>query len=166
MRMKENKAVFEFYTVDEFSDIWSNEDRLVFIDTESDELVAKYEDIPDIIVDINKKLGSTDISIIDFNTGDKLLNTIGIFLDKCKTEVREDIINRLVKLQLFDIEPKKYKLLTEDILEEFYEICDAFSEDFDDPYTDEELNLMEEEYLSRNISNDDYDFEERDFDED
>ncbi len=147
--MKKKEPKFDFYTVDEFSDIWANEERLVFIDTGVDEVVARYDDIPDIIVDSNLKLGSVDLSIYEFESGEKLLNTLGMFLDKCKPVIREDIIDRLVKLQTFEIKPKKYKLLSEETLEEFYEMCSAFPIDFDDPYTDEELDQMEKEFFNK-----------------
>lgn len=166
MKMKKKEPKFDFYTLDEFSDIWSNEERLVFIDTGIDEVVGRYDDIPDIIVDANLKLGSTDLSIYEFESGEKILNTFGMFLDKCNPVVREDIIDRLVKLQRFEIKPKKYKLLTEETLQKFYELCEGYPTTFDDPYTDEELNLMEKEYLSKQFIDDGYNFEEGDFDDD
>ena len=165
MKMKKKNLNFDFYTIDEFSDIWANEERLVFVDTGINEVLAKYEDIPDIIVDMNLKLGSTDLSIYEFESGEKILNTFGMFLDKCNPLVREDI-NRLVKLQTFEIKPKKYKLLSEETLEEFYEHCEGYSVNFDDPYTDEELDLMEKEFLSKQFIDDGYSFEEGDFDDD
>ena len=164
--MKKKKANFDFYTVDEFIDIWNDEKRLVFIDDGIDEVVGLYEDIPDIIVDLNLKLGSTDLSIYGFESGAKLLNTLGMFLDKCHPGVREDIIDRLVKLQTFEIKPKKYKLLSEETLQDFYEYCEGYPATFDDPYTDEELNTMEKEYLSKQFIDDGYSFEEGDGDDD
>lgn len=160
--MKKKEPKFDFYTLDEFSDVWFDEERLVFIDTGTDEVVGRYDDIPDIIVDINLKLGSTDLSIYEFESGNKLLNTFGMFLDKCYPDVREDIIDRLVKLQNFEIKPKKYKLMTEELLGEFYDMCEGFPLNFDDPYTDEDLNQMEKEFLSKQLLNDGYSFEEND----
>lgn len=160
--MKKKEPKFDFYTLDEFSDVWFNEDRLVFVDTGTEEVVARYDDIPDIIVDINLKLGSTDLSIYGFESGDKLLNTFGMFLDKCHPGVREDIISRLIKLQKFEIKPKKYKLISEELLREFYEMCEGFSPNFDDPYTDEELDLLENDFLSKQFVDDVYSFEEND----
>ncbi len=164
--MKKKKTNFDFYTVDEFIDVWNDEKRLVFIDTGIDEVVGLYEDIPDIIVDLNLKLGITDLSIYGFESGAKLLNTLGMFLDKCHPGVREDIIDRLVKLQTFEIKPKKYKLLTEETLQDFYEYSEGYPTSFDDPYTDEELNLMEKEYLAKQYIDDGYSFEEGDGDDD
>ena len=159
MKMKDKDNKFDFYTLDEFSEIWDKEERLVFVDCGVDEVVARYDDIADIIVDTNLKLGSTDLSIYEFESGEKLLNTYGMFLDKCLPEIRKDIINRLVKLQNMEIKPKKYKLLSEETLSEFYEMCEGFNLNFDDPYTDYELDLMEKEYLNSQF--DDYSFEER-----
>ena len=47
-----------------------------------------------------------------------LATTMGIFLDKCKPDLREKIIDRLVKLQQGEIEVKDYKMIDEYILEE------------------------------------------------
>ena len=47
-----------------------------------------------------------------------LATTRGIFLDKCNPDLREKIIDRLVKLQQGEIEVKDYKMIDEYILEE------------------------------------------------
>ena len=47
-----------------------------------------------------------------------LATTMGIFLDKCNPDLREKIIDRLVKLQQGEIEVKDYKMIDEYILEE------------------------------------------------
>ena len=41
------------------------------------------------------------------------ITTMGEYLDKVKPEIREKIIDRLVKLQTGEIEPKEYKLIDE-----------------------------------------------------
>lgn len=46
---------------------------------------------------------------------------MGMFLDKIKPEVREKIIDRLVKLQRGEIEPKDYKLIDENQFEDIQE---------------------------------------------
>ena len=47
-----------------------------------------------------------------------LATTMGIFLDKCNPDLREKIIDRLIKLQQGGIEVKDYKMIDEYILEE------------------------------------------------
>ena len=47
-----------------------------------------------------------------------LATTMGIFLDKCNPDLREKIIDRLIKLQQGEIEVKDYKMIDEYILEE------------------------------------------------
>ena len=56
---------------------------------------------------------------------------------------------RQIMDKLLEFKPKKYKLLSEETLEEFYEMCSAFPIDFDDPYTDEELDQMEKEFFNK-----------------
>lgn len=121
--MKEIK----FYTLDEIADLVNGEERLVYIDDGIIETVGKYEDIPDIIVDLNTNYGNMDLKVYDFDGGisKPLLSTKGMFLNKCKKEVREDIINRLVKLQLDTSKIKDYKLIDEYDLEKYYEFLDG-----------------------------------------
>ena len=58
-----------FYSSDEIVDLLKKETRLVYVDLGIEEFVARYEDIPDIITDINyNKYGSTDISMYDFKS--------------------------------------------------------------------------------------------------
>ena len=46
-----------------------------------------------------------------------LLDTFGVFLNKCEPKVREDIIDRLVMLQRGEINVKDYKIIDEDTLD-------------------------------------------------
>ena len=99
----ENQEILKFYNKDEIKQLLNSNERLVFIDNGTEEIVAKYDDLPDIIVDVNEKLGHTEnLRVYDFkqpNLEKPLLTTIGYFLDKCDPEVRADIIDRLVALQ-------------------------------------------------------------------
>ena len=47
-----------------------------------------------------------------------ILTTIGYFLDKCDSNVRADIIDRLIGLQQGEIEIKDYKVIDEDMLDD------------------------------------------------
>ena len=85
------------------------------------EVVARYEDLPDIIVDINDKLGYVvDLKVYDYQnpSSNPILTTFGPFLNKCDPKVREDIIDRLVKLQQEEESVKDYKVIDEDMLED------------------------------------------------
>lgn len=120
--MKENQKILNQYNEEEIKELLNSEERLVYIDNGSEEIVARYEDLPDIIVDINEKLGYTqDLKV--YNYGDMtgltpILTTTGYFLDRCDPEVRKDIIDRLIGLQLGEIEIKDYKVIDEDMLDD------------------------------------------------
>ncbi len=118
----ENQEMLKFYNKDEIKQLLNSNERLVFIDNGSEEIVAKYDDLPDVIVDVNEKLGHTEnLRVYDFkqpNLEKPLLTTIGYFLDKCDPEVRADIIDRLVALQQGEVEVKNYKVIDEDMLDE------------------------------------------------
>ena len=105
----ENQEILKFYNKDEIKQLLNSNERLVFIDNGSEEIVAKYDDLPDVIVDVNEKLGHTE---------NLRVSTIGYFLDKCDPEVRADIIDRLVALQQGEVEVKDYKVIDEDMLDE------------------------------------------------
>ena len=118
----ENQEILKFYNKDEIKQLLNSNERLVFIDNGSEEIVAKYDDLPDVIVDANEKLGHTEnLRVYDFehpNLEKPLLTTIGYFLDKCDPEVRADIIDRLIALQQGEVEVKDYKVIDEDMLDE------------------------------------------------
>ena len=120
--MNEKQALLKQYNEDEIRKLLNDKVKLVYIDNGSEEIVARYEDLPDIIVDINEKLGHTEnLKVYDFDnpTLDKpLLSTVGYFLDKCDSNVRKDIIDRLMGLQLGEIKTKDYKVIDEDMLDE------------------------------------------------
>ena len=118
----ENQEILKFYKKEEIKQLLNSNERLVFIDNGSEEIVAKYDDLPDVIVDVNEKLGHTEnLRVYDFeqpNLEKPLLTTIGYFLDKCDPEVRADIIDRLIALQQGEVEVKDYKVINEDMLDE------------------------------------------------
>lgn len=118
----ENQEILKFYNKDEIKQLLNSNERLVFIDNGTEEIVAKYDDLPDVIVDVNEKLGHTEnLRVYDFkqpNLEKPLLTTIGYFLDKCDPEVRADIIDRLIALQQGEVEVKDYKVINEDMLDE------------------------------------------------
>ena len=120
--MNENQGILKMYNEEEIKQLLNSKERLVYIDDGSEEFVARYEDLPDIIVDVNEKLGHTEnLKVYDFDNRlfDKpILTTIGYFLDKCDPKVREDIIDRLINLQTGVEEIKDYKVIDEDMLDD------------------------------------------------
>ena len=111
---------FKFYEVNEIIKLLKNKERLVYVDDGIDEAVIRYKDLLDFIVDYNEKCGSKDIKVYDYenpNMDKPLLDTFGIFLNKCDPKVREDIIDRLVMLQIGEVEIKDYKIIDEDTLD-------------------------------------------------
>ena len=120
--MNENQGILKQYSDEEIKQLLNDKVKMVYIDNGSEEFVARYEDLPDIIVDVNEKLGHTEnLKVYDFDNPllDKpILTTIGYFLDKCDTNVRKDIIDRLIGLQLGEIEIKDYKVIDEDMLDD------------------------------------------------
>ena len=109
---------FKWYDEEDIIDFVKNKERLVYIELGSKDFMAKYEDIPDIIVDFNIKLGSADFYIYDNDKSygcnpQTIIKTYGMFLNKCDADVRKDIIDRLSKLQQFEEEVKDYKLIDE-----------------------------------------------------
>ena len=112
--IKDNKIDWQYMK------ILKDKEKLLYVDDGCDEVVIKFEDLPDVIVDINTKSGMTDLKIYDYQNPSMtpLATTMGIFLDKCNPDLREKIIDRLVKLQQGEIEVKDYKMIDEYILEE------------------------------------------------
>ena len=111
--MKNNDEI-SFYSQDEIRELCEKKERLVFVKTRVDEVIARYEDIPDVIIDYFNKFVHTDMTFYDFETTEELLTTFGPFLHKCKPEVREDIIERLEKLQKHETEVRDYKFISEE----------------------------------------------------
>ncbi len=115
----DNQELLNQYNKDEIKKILTSNERLVYIDTGNEEIVSKYDDLPDMIVDINNKIGSTNLTVMDFDNPSKiLLTTFGPFLNKCDPDVRKDIIDRLNNLQQGIEEIKDYKVIDEDMLDD------------------------------------------------
>ena len=115
----DNQKLLNQYNIDEIKEILTSNERLVYVDTGNEEIVSKYNDLPDIIVDINDKIGSTNLTVMEFDNPSKiLLTTFGPFLNKCNSDVRKDIIDRLNNLQQGIEEVKDYKVIDEDMLDD------------------------------------------------
>lgn len=118
--MEDNTSELQFYDEKEIRNIITNKEKLYFADDGIDEVIIKFEDIPDFIVDINRKQGTVDLKF--YKMGNDVyepdITTMGEYLDKVKPKIREKIIDRLVKLQTGEIEPKEYKLIDENEFED------------------------------------------------
>lgn len=125
--MSDNTEI-KFYTKDEIEKL-INEieiERLVFIDDGIDEVIGKFRDLPDIIVDLNRKFDSKDLRIRNFIEPEEepIIETFGMFLHKISPEDREQIIDRLNQLQQNEIEIADYKLLDIEDLLDYYKSRD------------------------------------------
>lgn len=120
LELNQEKGLLNQYSLEEIKELLIKKEKLVYVDTGSEEIVVRYEDLPDVIVDLNYKLGSVDLKVYDYNNPSSIpiLNTIGYFLDRCDQDVRKDIIERLVGLQTDEIEIKDYKVIDEDMLDD------------------------------------------------
>ena len=71
------------------------------------------------IVYINRESGSTDLEVIDPQRDYEItISTCGEFLNRCVPEAREEIIERLIKLQNNEEEYRKVKTADESMWED------------------------------------------------
>ena len=61
--MNENQGILKMYNEEEIKQLLNSNERLVYIDDGTDEIVARYEDLPDIIVDVNDNLRYGNLKI-------------------------------------------------------------------------------------------------------
>ncbi len=108
-----------FYTEDEIEKIIKSDVELYYVDDGIDEAIIKLEDIPDVIVDINRNFQSSDLKF--YKVGaivyEPELTTIGEFLNRITPTLRERIIDRLVLLQTGECEIKDFKYIDEELYE-------------------------------------------------
>ena len=125
--MNDNREI-KFYTNEEIEKLINEiqTERLVFIDDGIDEVIGRFKDLPNIIVDLNRKFGSKDLKIRNFiePEDEPIIETFGMFLHKISPEDRAEIIEDLNKLQQYDKEISDYKLINMEDLVEFYKSRD------------------------------------------
>jgi len=108
----------KYYKEKEVRDMLLKKEKLVYVDDGMTEVMIKKEDIPDYIVMINMECGLTDLKIIDTSQSwYPLIQTMGIFLDTCEPKTRENIIERLIKLQTSELDYKKVKSIEPEMVE-------------------------------------------------
>ena len=95
------KPKINFYNKKEIKKLLETKEKLIYADDGIDEIIIRYKDIPDFIVDYNNKFGQTDLKFYEYDgeTMEPIITTYGIFLNYCDREVRKDIIDRLIYLQ-------------------------------------------------------------------
>ena len=125
--MNDNREI-KFYTNEEIEKLINEiqTERLVFIDDGIDEVIGRFKDLPNIIVDLNRKFGSKDLKIRNFiePEDEPIIETFGMFLHKISPEDRDEIIEELNKLQQYDKEISDYKLINMEDLAKFYKSRD------------------------------------------
>ena len=111
--------MIEFYNKKETEKFIKSREKYVYVDDGVTEVIIPRKDIPDFIVYVNREIGMVDLKIYDFeNEPSLIITTMGEFLDKCDQNVRQEIIDRLIKLQMDDEQYKKVKVFNEDIWEQ------------------------------------------------
>ena len=125
--MNDNREI-KFYSNEEIEKLINEmqTERLVFIDDGIDEVIGRFKDLPNIIVDLNRKFGSKDLKIRNFiePEDEPIIETFGMFLHKISPEDREEIIEELNKLQQYDKEISDYKVINIEDLAELYKSRD------------------------------------------
>lgn len=111
--------MIEIYNKKETEKFIKSKEKYVYVDDGVTEVIIPRKDIPDFIVYVNREIGMVDLKIYDFeNEPSLIITTMGEFLDKCDQNVRQEIVDRLIKLQMDDEQYKKVKVFNEDIWEQ------------------------------------------------
>lgn len=121
--MSNKEFEFEFYNKREIRNLIKSKAELFYADDGMSEVIVRFEDIPDFIVDYNRNFGMTDLKFfkVGKNVYEPDITTIEIFLDRIKPDLRERMIDRLVALQKDEQKTKKIKIIDEDMHEEIKE---------------------------------------------
>lgn len=112
----------KFYSENEIKKLINDNEKLVLVQTGDEEIIVRYKDISDFVIDYVKKNGhGCRITASDLSTGAFMFNTMGWFLDRCDADVRKDIINRMISLQMGG-KVKSYKVIDPNIYDEIYDM--------------------------------------------
>lgn len=109
---------YKVYTREEMSKI-AKEEGFLFVETSNgDNYEIRKGDVADfIILETNRCGHSVDMNIYvpNPNIEEPFISTFGCFLNRINQKFREEIIERLVKLQTGNIKPKSVKVFDNDI---------------------------------------------------
>ena len=113
---------YEKYTKNELLKILKK-DGILFIETNlGDNYIINKNDLADFIILEAQRTGHTaEISFFMPGINGAVITTYGWFLNKANPLLREEIIDRLVLLQQFEVEPKDIKVIIEDMYEKVEE---------------------------------------------
>lgn len=109
----------EFYNETEIRESIKKREPYVFVDDGMTEVIIKKDDIADYIVYINRECGPTNLEIIDPQRDyEIIISTFGEYLNRCNPEARNEIIERLIKIQTNEEDYKIVKTADEDMWRE------------------------------------------------
>ena len=136
---------YKKYTKEEMIDIAKNK-GFYFVETSNNGYfeIAK-DDLVDFIILETKRCGH-DVDMVvytPYREDELVLTTFGWFLDRIKPKLREEIIDRLVKLQTWEEEPREVKVFDNDIFMQIIDsdIKDIKHEQFFKKYFEDEEEL-------------------------
>ena len=120
MQRKKYYDLYELYTREEMSEI-AKKEGFLFVETlNGDNYEIRKSDVADFIVLEAKRCGyAVDIKMYVPNCyiEEPFVSTYGYFLNRVNQSFREEIIERLIKLQTTNITPRKVKVFDNDIFE-------------------------------------------------
>ena len=120
MQRKKYYDLYELYTREEMSEIAKKEGFLFVETSNGDNYEIRKSDVADFIVLEAKHCGyAVDIKMYVPNCyiEEPFVSTYGYFLNRVNQSFREEIIERLIKLQTTNITPRKVKVFDNDIFE-------------------------------------------------
>lgn len=120
MQRKKYYDLYELYTREEMSEI-ANKEGFLFVETSNgDNYEIRKSDIADFIVLEAERCGhAVDIKMYvpNYEIEEPFVSTYGCFLNKINPTFREEIIERLIKLQTTNTKPRKVKVFDNGIFE-------------------------------------------------
>ncbi len=120
MQRKKYYDLYELYTREEMSEI-ANKEGFLFVETSNgDNYEIRKSDVEDFIVLEAERCGhAVDIKMYVPNSEieEPFVATYGCFLNKINSTFREEIIERLIKLQTTNTKPRKVKVFDNSIFE-------------------------------------------------
>lgn len=136
---------YKKYTKEEMIDIAKNK-GFYFVETSNEDYfeIAKDDLVDFIILEAERCGHDVEISVYTpYREDEPVLTTFGWFLNRIKPKLREEIIDRLVELQMGQKEPREVKVFENDIFMQIIDsdIKDIKQEQFFKQYFEEEEEL-------------------------
>ena len=144
-RKRGNMKDYKKYTKAEMIDIAKNK-GFYFIETSNNDYYEiSKDDLADFIIRETERCGHHVEIVVytPYKENEIVLTTYGWFLNTIKPKLREEIIDRLVSLQTYQIEPKEVKVFDNDIFRQivFKEIQNVNYEKFFKHYYEDEKEM-------------------------